>query len=90
MSKKRPRRLWLNIKASGISVSRREFVRALIASIEAGDYELPDGWEVIIEWRNRFSAKMRSGLWQEEMGASAESSDGFDKAVTDWLRRKLK
>ena len=90
MSKKRPRRLWLNIKASGVTVSKQEFIRALIESIKARDYELPDGWDVVIEWRNRFSADMRSGPWQEEMGASAESSDGFDKAVTDWLKRKLK
>jgi hypothetical protein len=90
MSKKKTRRLWLNIKASGVTVSTREFVRALLASIEEGDYELPEGWDVTLEWRNKESVPMRSGPWQEELEQSAKSSDGFDKAVTDWLKRKLR
>lgn len=90
MSKKKPRRLWLNIKASNVSVSTSEFVRTLLASIEEGDYKLPRGWKVTLEWRNKEDAPMRSGPWTQEMSASAQSSDGFDKAVTDWLRRKLR
>lgn len=87
--KRKSRRLWLNIKASNVSVGREEFVTALMESIKDGTYKLPRGWKVVLEWRNKEDAPMRSGAWTVEMRKSAKSSDGFDKAVTDWLRRKL-
>ena len=89
MSKNKTRRLWLNIKAEGVTVSKQEFVRVLIESIREGDYKIPEGWNVTLEWRNKERGRNKSGPWTEEMAKSAESSDGFDKAVTDWLRRKL-
>jgi hypothetical protein len=90
MPKERKRRLWLNVRAENISVTRQEFIRALLESIKAGDYKLPRGWKVYIEWRNTKTGRMKIGPWREELEESAESSDGFDKAVTDWLRRKLR
>ena len=87
---KKTRRLWLNIKASNVTVSKHEFVLALIESIKDGTYQLPKGWNVQLEWRNKEAAAMRSGPWSEEMANSHESSDGFDLAVTDWLKRKLR
>ena len=89
MSKKKPRRLWLNVKAEGVTVSREEFILVLRESIEDGTYKLPRGWKVILEWKNKESAQMRSGPWGKELRKSAQSSDGFDRAVTDWLKRKL-
>jgi len=88
--KKHLRRLWLNIKAKRITVSRSEFVQALLESIKDGTYKLPRGWKVTLEWRNKESAPMRTGSWTKEMKKSSESSDGFDGAVTDWLKRKLR
>jgi hypothetical protein len=90
MSKNKTRRLWLNIKAEGVNVSKQEFVRALMESIADETYQLPAGWNVTLEWRNKETAPMRSGPWTAEMQKSAKSSDGFDKAVTDWLKRKLR
>lgn len=92
MAKKRkPRRLWLNVKAKNVKgVSRKGFIEVLIDSINRGDYVLPDGWQVLLEWRNKESGPMRSGPWTEEMLDSSISSDGWDKAVVEWLKGKLR
>jgi len=90
MSKKKPRRLWLNIKASRVNVDRETFIRTLISAIDNKTYELPRGWRVALEWRNKEDKPMKSGPFQDEMQKSARSSDGFDKAVSDWLKRKLR
>lgn len=84
------RRLWLNIKAENVTVSKSEFITALMESIEDGTYQLPSGWKVTLEWRNKENAPMRSGPWTQELKKSAKSSDGFDTAVTSWLKRKLR
>lgn len=90
MSKKsRIRRLWLNITQTGVNVTKREFIERLIQSINDGTYVLPREWQVTLHWRNKETAPMRSGPWQEEMEASAESSEGWDSAVLAYLRRKL-
>jgi hypothetical protein len=88
--KTKDRRLWLNVKAEGVTVSKQEFILALQESIRDGSYELPRGWKVTLEWKNKERAKMRSGPWTREIRKSAESSDGFDRAVTNWLKRKLR
>lgn len=90
MSKKKIRKLWLNIKATGVTVGKQEFVTALMESIKDETYILPKGWKVILEWRNKEKSPMRSGPWTKEMSKSAQSSDGFDKAVTSWLKKKLR
>jgi len=88
--KERTRRLWLNVKQKGVKVTRRKFILRLIQSIEDGTYRLPKNWHVTLFWRNKEEAPMRSGSWQEEMEASAESSPGWDIAVLTYLRRKLR
>lgn len=92
VAENKERRLWLNIKQSGVDVSREKFIQTLIDSIEEGEgeYRLPKGWNVWIEWRNKEAAPMRSDEWSEAMQESAESSDGWDKAVLAWLRSKQK
>lgn len=93
MPKVRIRRLWLNVRWDDESVpasySRKDIVRTLIKSIERGDYRLPRGWRVVIEWKNKADAPMRRGEWRSEMQRSGESSDGFDKAVLSYLEQKL-
>lgn len=89
MKRKKPRRLWLNVKAKSVpGVSREEFKAVLVQSIERGDYVLPSGWQVVLEWRNKESAKMKAGYWTDELLDSSVSSDGFDKAVLSWLKGK--
>lgn len=88
--KEKTRRLWLNVKQTGVKVTRRKFIQRLIKSIEDGTYRLPKNWKVTLLWRNSESGRMRSGEWQEEMQASSESSPGWDFAVTTWLKRKLR
>lgn len=88
--KEKTRRLWLNVKQKGVKVSRRKFIKRLLKSIEDGTYRLPRQWKVTLLWRNKESGRMRSGPWQEEMEQSAESSPGWDFAVTTWLKRKLR
>lgn len=88
--KNKPRRLWLNVKASGVKVPVKQFIRTLRESIENETYKLPKGWNVWIEWRNREGVKPKAGEWKEELEESAEESDGFNKAVLDWLERKEK
>ena len=91
MKKSKPRRLWLNVKAKiPKGVSREDFILVLMESIDQGDYVLPTGWKVLLEWRNKESASMRSGPWTEEMLDSSVSSEGWDRAVTSWLKGKLK
>lgn len=90
MSKKnKPRRLWLNVVVGMVPVGRNQFVSTLINSIEEGTYELPPGWRVRLEWRNKEDKPMRGGEWKAELTKSRKSSDGFDKAVLAYLRRKL-
>jgi len=88
--KKPPRSLWLNIKVRAPKrVSRKKILETLIASIEKGDYRYPKKWKVILLWRNRANAKMKAGEFTFEMLSSAQSSTGFDSAVTEYLEGKL-
>jgi len=85
--KEKTRRLWLNVKQKGVKVTRRKFIERLLKSIEDGTYRLPKKWKVTLLWRNKENAPMRSGPWKEEMEQSAESSPGWDIAVSTYLRR---
>lgn len=90
MTKVRTRRLWLRVRYDiPKSVSEQRIIRTLIRSIERGDYKIPKGWRVVIEWRNSADAEMRRGEWRAELKASAHSSNGFDKAVTTYLEGRL-
>jgi hypothetical protein len=85
------RYLRLNVKATSLpaNISRDKFIATLIESAETGNYRLPDGWEVQIEWSNYRNGRMKHGPWEEEMESSSKNGRGWDMAVTTWLRRKL-
>jgi hypothetical protein len=85
MPKQHNRKLWLQIRARGVT-DRRLLRDTLIASIQRGDYLYPAEWQVQILWRNRDDADMRVGEFTEEMHASRLSSGGWDKAVLSYLR----
>lgn len=91
MPKVRIRRLWLNVLWDDDripdSYSREDIVRTLIRSIKRGDYRIPRGWRVVIEWRNKADEPMRRGEWRTELERSAESSTGFDSAVLAYLEK---
>lgn len=90
MAKVRVRKLWLRVRYDiPKDVTEQRIIRTLIRSIERGDYRLPRGWHVVIEWRNKFDSPMRRGEWRAELEASAESSDGFDKAVINYLENQI-
>lgn len=88
--REKTRRLWLNVKQSGVKTTRTKFIKRLIESIEDGTYRLPKSWKVTLLWRNREDARMRSGPWEQEMARSAESSMGWDAAVLVYLKRMLR
>ncbi len=85
------RSLWIEIKihTGGEGKSRVDAIRTLIDAVKRGDYRYPDGWYVQIEWRNRENAPNRIGEFAAEMHLSKRSSNGFDKAVLEYLRSKL-
>lgn len=91
MVKVRTRRLWLDVRFRHIpeNVSETRIIRTLIRSIERGDYRLPRSWEVVVRWKNKEMAEYRQGRWADELTASAKSSDGFDKAMLNYLNGKL-
>lgn len=88
--KEKTRRLWLNVKQKGVKVSKNKFIKRLMQSIDDGTYRLPKQWKVTLLWKNKEDAAWRSGLWEEEMQASAESSPGWNIAVSTYLRRKMR
>lgn len=91
MAKRQPRRLWLNVRAHGVKgITREQFIKRLIQSISDGSYVIPSSWKVTLEWRNTKRGEMKEGSWTHEMRQSAKSSDGWDIAVAEYLRRKLR
>lgn len=83
---KKTRRLWLKVLFKVPPGTSRETVKStLIQSIENKTYELPENWKVVIQWRNKESAQMRSGEWRSELYKSRKSSAGFDYAVISYL-----
>ena len=86
MSKNKRRRLWIKVLFKvPLGVSRATVKETLLRSVASRTYELPVGWQVILQWRNKESAPMKSGPWRRELTASARSSEGFDIAVTNYL-----
>lgn len=87
--KVRSRKLWLRVLFSvpDKNIPRQRIIDTLISSIRRGNYEYPAGWRVAIQWRNKANAPMRTGEFTEEMNASAQSSEGFDKAVLAYLEQ---
>ena len=88
--KKKGRQLWTKIRARiPGGIDRAAFWGTLRASINRGDYELPDDWDVTIQWRNRDDAPMRSADFSIAMQESAESSRGWDKAILSYVNRQI-
>jgi hypothetical protein len=89
MTKKKKRRLWLNVLFKvPPGVSREKVLDTLIDSIDRGDYVYPKTWKVAISWRNKESAPMKTGEFTKEMNASRSSSDGWDSAVLSYLENQ--
>ena len=86
MSKTKKRRLWLKVIFKvPEGISRATIKQILLQSVRSKTYALPTGWQVILQWRNKESAPMKSGPWRAELTASARSSEGFDIAVISYL-----
>ena len=93
MPRRKSRRLWLQVKFNNVgSASRYDVLTTLLRSIEAGDYVYSRGWRVALGWSNKENGELKWGEWTKEMRRSAQSSEGFDFAVADYLesqRRQL-
>ena len=87
---RKKRRLWLNVRVENVKgVSRRKILETLIDGIKDGSYSFPKRWKVTLQWKNKESASLKEGPFRRELKKSRKPSDGFDKAVTTWLERKL-
>lgn len=83
---KKSRRLWLKVLFKVPQGTSRETIKqTLIKSIQDGNYEVPENWNVVIQWRNKENVPMRSGEWRSELYKSRKSSTGFDLAVISYL-----
>jgi hypothetical protein len=88
-SRRKNRRLWLNVKYKvPPGTSKKKVLDTLIESIDNGTYTYPKTWKVVLEWRNKESAPMKAGEFQKEMLASQSSSDGWDSAVLSYLENQ--
>lgn len=88
-SRRKKRRLWLNVKYKvPVGVSKEKVLDTLIESIDNGNYTYPKSWKVILEWKNKEFAPMKKGEFQKEMLASQSSSDGWDSAVISYLENQ--
>ena len=88
MTKVRTRRLWLHIKYDAPGASRKKVLDTLLRSTQNGTYTYPRKWRVALGWSNSANGALRWGEFTREMKASAQSSDGFDKAVIQYLRNQ--
>jgi hypothetical protein len=88
-SRRKTRRLWLKVKFNAKGASFKQVAEYLIKSIERGDYEYPHQWRVALGWSNKENGTLKWGEWTKEMKASAESSEGFQFAVRDYLESQL-
>jgi hypothetical protein len=81
------RRLWIGLEIVEVpkGTPRGLILDVLRESIRSGKLDLPNGWKINLRWRNSEQAKMKIGTWQDELEASADSSEGFNMAVLDYL-----
>jgi len=87
-SRRKTRRLWLKVKFDA-PVGIVQVLETLIKSIDRGDYIYPSNWRVALGWSNKENGALRWGEWTKEMTASAQSSEGFEFAVRDYLENQL-
>lgn len=88
-SHREKRKLRLQIRGLAPGATPEEFWGVLRQSIRRGDYELPDGWDVRIRWRNRTDKPMKSDEFSNAMQESADSSRGWDGAVVAYINRQI-
>jgi hypothetical protein len=88
-SRRKTRRLWLKVKFDAPGVTRADVKKALIESIQRGDYEYRSTWRVALGWSNKENGALKWGEWTKEMTASAQSSEGFEYAVLQYLENQL-
>ena len=84
-SRRKTRRLWLKVKYDAPLATRETVLRRLLLSIDKGDYIYPHAWRVALGWSNKENGALKWGEWTKEMTASAQSSEGFQFAVRDYL-----
>lgn len=90
MSKRKPRKLWTKIRGTvPPGTTAAEFWGTLRKVVRSGEYELPDGWDVTIEWKNREDRPYKSADFETAMTESAESSRGWDKAILHHIRKEI-
>lgn len=87
--KNNSRRLWLKVKFDAGTTPPKQVLHALLKSIDRGDYEYPKKWRVALGWSNKENGALKWGEWTKEMTASAQSSEGFQFAVRDYLENQL-
>jgi hypothetical protein len=88
-SRRKTRRLWLQIKFDAKGTPHKDVIATLLSSIERGDYKYPQQWRVALGWSNKENGALKWGEWTKEMTASAQSSEGFEYAVRDYLENQL-
>jgi len=91
MSKTRkPRRLWTKIRGTvPPGTGAAEFWGLFRKAVRERDYQLPDDWDVSIEWKNKEQADFKSGAFTEAMQESAESSRGWDRVILGYINRQI-
>lgn len=88
--KKKSRSLWLKIRGNVHGTANRaQFWGTLRKAVRSGEYEIPEEWDVNIEWRNREGADTKSEDFATAMLESRESSRGWDKAVMRYINRQI-
>ena len=86
--KNKTRRLWLHVSGRAPKgVPREEVKGKLLDSIRNGTYELPEGYQFQISYRNKEFDEMKTDSWKNALDWSATSSPGFDRAVIAYIRR---
>lgn len=87
---KKPRRLWIGLEIVSVpkGTTRGLILDVLRESIMSKQYDLPEGWQINLRWKNSERAEMKIGEWSEELADSADSSEGFNYAVLSYLERQ--
>jgi hypothetical protein len=88
-SRRKTRRLWLKVKFDAPGASNELILKSLINSIDNGDYWYPKSWRVAILWSNKEDGELKKGEWTKELRKCAQSSEGFQFAVRDYLKSQL-
>jgi len=88
--KRKPRKLWTKIRGTvPPGTGSAEFWGVLRKAVREKEYQLPDDWDVSIEWKNKEQADFKSGGFIEAMQESAESSRGWDRAILGYINRQI-